>query len=337
MIRNAELRDIANILKEADSILLFPHENADGDAVGSCVALCKALRELGKEASVVTGEPLSEYTRFIDSPEDEGDRCCFSYIDFVGEAMLGSESSKSYDVCLCLDCSEYKRIKGREKLFDSGKVRVCIDHHLVDQGFGDYWYIDSAEAAASQIVYKLLVELGVMNRSIANALYTGISSDTGNFKYSNTTPETLRIAANLLDIGIDHNDIIVKLYQSKDPRQLSLESKAIEAMEISPEGKVAITAVTLEMMEKCQALPEHAEAVINILRDIAGVEYAIVLKERSPELVKVSMRAKSCGNVANIAKALGGGGHVKAAGANMECSLAEAMDKVKEEIAKYIY
>lgn len=200
----------------------------------------------------------------------------------------------------------------------------------------DYYYIDPAEAATAQIVWRLLGEMNCqIDRTVANALLTALSSDTGNFKYANTTADTLRISAELMDIGVDYNKIMVNLYQRKDIRQLRVEAAAVGNMELLAEGRVAFVSITCEMLKRFDADMEHAEEVINIIRDIEGVEYAFVLKEIASDKVRVSMRAKTYGDVGSIAAALDGGGHVKAAGCTLNCGLDEAVNKVKAQIGMH--
>ncbi len=321
MIANTSLKEIGEILEKAGSVLFFPHENADADAIGSCVALCSVMRSRGKKAYVLTDVPLTEYVAFLD--DGEGERFITTQKNIISEP----------DVCICVDCSDVSRIPGLEGVFASGKVTMVIDHHIADECRADYYYIDPAEAATAQIVWRLLGEMNChIDRTVANALLTALSSDTGNFSYSNTTADTLRIAAELIDIGVDYNKIMVNLYQRKDIRQLRIEAAAVGKMELLAEGRIAFVSITCEMFKRYDASMEHAEEVINVIRDIEGVEYAFVLKEAGPDKIRVSMRAKTYGNVGSIAAALGGGGHMKAAGCTLKCGLDEAVTKVKAEI-----
>ncbi len=323
MIANITLKEIGDILEKAESVLLFPHENADGDAIGSCVALCSTLRSKGKDVYVLMDSPLAEYIAFLDEGDEK--RFCTTEKNVISRP----------DVCLCIDCSDMSRIPKLEDVFHGGKIKMAVDHHEVSECKLDYYYIDPKEAATAQIIRKLLSEMKCeIDIVAANALFTAISSDTGNFKYSNTTAETLRIAVELMDMGVDHNKIMVNLYQKKDIRQLCIDNAAVNNMELLAEGKVAFACVTREMFAKCNAKIEHAEEVINTIRDIDGVEYAFVLKEIGPDKVKVSMRAKSYGDVAGIAVTLGGGGHLKAAGCTLNCGLEKAVIRVKAEIGK---
>ncbi|MCI7145186.1 MAG: bifunctional oligoribonuclease/PAP phosphatase NrnA [Clostridiales bacterium] len=317
MINNISLKEIGKMLQDAESILLFPHENADGDALGSCVALCTTLRNEGKRASVYVGEKPADYISFI-----AGD-CC------VTENLR----EENPDICLCVDCSEESRIPGRLNAYNSGKVRLTVDHHLATGGFGDYYYIDEKAAATGELIYDIIREMGAeMSRPAAEALFVAISTDTGNFRHSNTTPKTHRMAAELLEAGIDRNRVMVELYENVDLRQLKVKAAALDEMEIFAGGKGAITRVSRDMLDGAGASDEHGETVIDMLRDIKGVEIAAVLKEKSDGRIKVSLRAKSAGRVNEIAAKFGGGGHVKAAGCTLEMSPEEALETMKREI-----
>lgn len=317
MIKNISLKEIGNKLQDADSILLFPHENADGDALGSCMGLCITLRNIGKEAFVCMGEEPAEYISFI---ADESCICRGNVLE-------------NPDVTMCIDCSGENRIPGRFDRFNSGKVRITIDHHVTDCGFGDFYYIDETAAATGELIFTLIGEMGEeLSIEAAEAIFAAISSDTGNFKYSNTTPDTHEIAAALLRRGIDQNKLMVDLYQNVDIRQMKVQAEAFAKAEIFAGGKGAITCVSRKMLEDIGAGDEHGETVIDYLRDIRGVEIAAVLKERDRGMIKVSLRAKSYGKVNEIAGKFGGGGHVKAAGCTLEMSMDEAWIEIRSVI-----
>ena len=176
------------------------------------------------------------------------------------------------------------------------------------------------------------VEMGQdVDKEVATPIYIGISSDTGNFKYSNTTPATHRITADLLEKGIDHNSIMVNLYQNVRRQEIEVKALALLRKELFAGGKGAISCVTQEMLDSCQAEISDAETVIDDLRDIRGVEISSVLKERQGK-IKVSFRAKSYADVGSIAKAFGGGGHMKASGCTLEMSMEEAYETIKKAI-----
>ena len=318
MKNNASLKDIGKILENAKSVMIFPHVNTDGDALGSAVALCIAMRKAGKTAWVLMEEEIPHYIDFLDSS------CCTRNSECIGEP----------DVCICVDCSEEKRLSGRAAAYRRGRTKLCIDHHATGEGFGDYYYIDSSEAATAQLIYKLFSEMNWdIGRSEAEHLYVGIVTDTGCFQYSNTTAETHRIAAKLFEAGIEHMDVMVRLYQNVSRRRVSVQNEILKTMEFFAGGRLAMAYVTNDMLERTEADIDDTEGTIDILRNIEGVELAAFLKEKDG-CIKVSLRAKSYGNVDSIAVKFGGGGHMKAAGCTIDAPLKKAFEMLKNEMVK---
>lgn len=317
MKQNNSMKEIGQQLSAAESVVLFPHISTDGDALGSCVALCVALRNAGKRAVILMEEETPEYVGFLDQ----------------GYCTQDQDEIADPDICMCVDCSETKRFPGRKDAFFKGRTTICIDHHVTSEPFADYNYIDGGAAATCELIYKLLTVMEApITKEIAEALYTGISTDTGNFQYSNTTKETHLIAAQLLDAGIDHNKLTVLLYQNTKLERLRITCRVLDTMEIFAEGKAAIAYVSQQMLDEEGVVMEDAEGSIDLLRNIMGVEIAAILKERGPEVIKVSMRAKTTANVAEIAAKFGGGGHIKAAGCTFETDMQTAWDKIKDAI-----
>ena len=317
MKQNNSMKEIGQQLLAAQSVLLFPHINMDGDALGSCVALCCALRNAGKEVYILTEEETPEYVGFLDQ----------------GYCTQNQEIINEPDICMCVDCSETKRFPQRTNAFFRGKTMICVDHHVTSEPFADFNYIDGGAAATCELIYKLLMAMEMeITTEIAEALYTGISTDTGNFQYSNTTKETHLIAAELMDAGIDHNKLTVLLYQSTKAERLRVTCRVLETMEIFADGQAAMACITQQMLDEEGASMEDAEGSIDLLRNIAGVEIAAILKERGSELIKVSMRAKTVANVAEIASRFDGGGHIKAAGCTFTTDMQTAYGQIKEAI-----
>ena len=319
MKSNASLEKIAGLLKPAQSILIFPHINVDGDALGSAAALCRALSNHKKDAWFLLAGENPSYISFMDTAFCTKDADCIM----------------QPDLCICVDCSEESRMPKRAAKYKAGKVRVCIDHHVTGEGFGDYYYIDGDEAATAQIIYKLLLAMEAeIDQVIAESIYIGISTDTGGFQFSNTTAETHAIAAKLFEKGIDHTGIMVRLYQTVPLKTVQLQAEILERMEVLADGKAAISYVSNEMMQALSASLDDAEGSVDLLRNIEGVEMAAFLKEQD-DSVRVSMRAKSFSNVHQIAAKFGGGGHAKAAGCTIHLPLAEAVEVMKREMTAY--
>ncbi|QIB69046.1 bifunctional oligoribonuclease/PAP phosphatase NrnA [Aminipila butyrica] len=305
---NNTLKEIAEILVASKSVLLFPHTHMDGDALGSSAALCAALRKLGKQAYILIEDEIAAFLKFLDKD------FCTSDLEIISQP----------DVCLCMDCGDVSRFQKREEKFLSGKQKGCLDHHTTTVPFADFNYIDSTAAATGEIVYDLLQELPVeLDKEIGSALFAAITTDTGNFQYSNTTGKTHQIAADLWDRGVDYNEVSVELYQNNRLEKLLLQTRILQGLHVFAGGQAAICGFTEEMLRETGGLRDEAEGVVEIMRNIAGVELAIFVKEVSSQECKVSMRSKKYVDVAAIGQKLGGGGHVRAAG----CTVKEGYEK----------
>lgn len=337
MKSNASLKELAGFLKSAQTILIFTHTNPDGDALGSAAALCRVLRNSGKHAWILLNEEVPHYISFMDT----------EYITSDINIM------DNPDICICVDCSEYSRFSALAQKFDEGRLKLCIDHHATGNGFGDYYYIDSSAAATSELIYELIIEMGVLmsedgnpidrdgrqnidliDKTIAESIYTGINTDTGSFQYSNTTARTHAIASDLLSRGVNHTAISVALYQTVPMSKLRIQAKILERAELLADGKIAVSCVTGDMLDETGSVLDDAEGSIDLLRNIEGVEIAAFLKEKE-DLVKVSMRAKTYADVSEIAGNFGGGGHVKAAGCTLNMTMDEALKILKKAIMDY--
>ena len=314
MVNNIELRELWEHLSTAKSVVLFPHVNPDGDAMGATAALCRALREQGVECRVCAGR-APDYLGFIDTEF------------FTDDTDIGEP-----DFCVAVDCSEGHRMDSRVAAYYKGKNHYCIDHHENETGFGERYYIDRDAAATCTIIFDMLKEAGVsISHQAANAIYTGLSTDTGNFEYSNTDPKSHLIAAELLELGVDHMEIMTNLYQNRSMKKVLCENRALDRALIFADGKGIISYLTSGEMAEMDVLSTDTDEIINKLRDIAGVEMAAYLEERE-DGVKISMRAKTYSNVGDICKSFGGGGHIKAAGATVNTSMEDTFAAVKHAI-----
>lgn len=306
-MKNDPIPMIAQELNEAESVLIFPHILLDGDAMGSSVALCKALRSLDKKAFIVIEDKVPDYLLFLD-------RGYTVDIAHIGAADIGD-----VDVTVCVDCGEASRFPGRTDLYDRGRTKICIDHHVSSMGIGDYNYIDPEAAAAGEIIFDLLVEMGAeIDEETAAALFAAITTDTGNFQYTNTTVHSHEVVIALYDSGFDANAVSVALYENESLAKLKLHSILIERSRLFAEGEGVLAVCTQKMLEETGTLMEDTEGVVGTLRSIAGVQIAAFLKEQADGSLKVSLRSKEKGDVAAVSQRHGGGGHVRAAGFNLE-------------------
>ncbi len=316
-MKNNSLQEIAQKLNEAESILLFPHINLDGDALGSCAALCKALRKNGKNAWILLEDDIPANLRFLDKHY-----CTYNH-DLVEDV----------DICMCIDCGDIGRFPERAEKFKSGKTTICLDHHRTTEFFCDYNYVDSIEAASGQIVFDLLMEMGAEpDTEIGEAIFAAITTDTGNFQYSNTQKKSHAITAELYDWGVDFNKVSVEIYENVRMQKMLLRNKAMDTLKILGGGLGAIVYITQDMLAETGAVMDESEGIATELRSIAGVEYSALVKESAPGVARVSLRAKRHGDVASIAQNLGGGGHIKAAGATINAPIMDAVAAVEREI-----
>ena len=311
------LKDIVEKLNNSQNVLLFPHINMDGDALGSSIALCKGLRMLGKECYILLDDEIPKYLAFLDK----------GYC--VNKALIFP------DTCVAIDCGDISRIENRKDIFFSAKTTICIDHHLVNEPFAKFNIIDPTSAATGILIFKILKDLEVkIDKEIADALFVAILTDTGSFRYSNADENTHLAVAELYQYGLDHVTICNAIYDNVPPTQMVIESNVLNKMEIFASGKACISYATCQMLKDADVTPDQTETVIDKLRSIQGVEIAAFLKEKPDGNYKASFRAKSYANVAKIAVSLGGGGHEKASGCIVMPPLENALKTVKLAIEK---
>lgn len=316
---NNSFKEIAAEIKKAKKIVLYPHMHMDGDALGSCVSLCHVFRGEGIESYVYIQEDIPDNLKFLDN----------------GYCTSDEEMVKNADISMLVDSGELKRIKGREDAFNSGKTSICIDHHETTAPFCDFNYIDSKAAATGELVFELLNELGAKGDSvIANALFAAITTDTGNFQYSNTDKLSHEIVAKLYDWGLESSKVSIEIYENYRLERLKLEAEAMSNSVIFGGGRAAITMVTQEMLRETGALMNETESIVDNLRSIRGVEVAILLKEEEEKLIRASIRSKEWFDVAELATAFGGGGHKHASGFTSHKTISETWEDAKREIEK---
>lgn len=310
------IKEICQKLKEHENIFIIPHVNMDGDALGSAVALCRALRIMNKNAFILLEDEISANISFM-----------------AKDYCTHDQGIIEPDLSICIDCGQVDRFKEREEAFLKAKETMCIDHHKTSKGIADYNYIDPDSPATGQIVFLILKELGITyDKEIGEAIFAAITTDTGNFQYSNTNKESFLIAAELMDWGIDTNHVTVEIYQNERLERILIENKVMSTLCTLCEGKAAMAYVTQKMLEETGAEMSETEACVSLLRDIKGVEISAFIKEIDEGTCKISMRAKTTANVAQIAEKYDGGGHTKAAGFTLHMGLSDAFEIVKKEI-----
>jgi phosphoesterase RecJ-like protein len=310
---NDTIKSIATIMKDLDGILIFPHMNMDGDALGSSTALCLALRSLGKKAYIMINEPVPKNLDFLECGCTTNDD---SVLDDVQLSVM-------------VDCNGLDRIQGREEVWKRGRLKGCIDHHATkakDMRY-DFSRVEPKSAAAGEIIYNIIKALGVtIDLDMANAIFTAITTDTGNFQHSNTTSRSHEIAGHLYKIeGFNSKAISALIYDRRSKNAIRMESKVLENLNFYADGKLVVGRVTQDLLRECECTMDEADGIIQKMMSIDGVEGACLFKE-TDHSIRASLRGRSYANMEKAAAKYGGGGHMLAAG----CSFYVPMPEVEE-------
>ena len=291
-------------LKSFDDVLILTHQFPDGDTLGCGFALLCALRKLNKRAKIECSDPFGKQYSYITSnvKQDKFTHKFIVAVDVADVKLLGRIKEK-YGEC----------------------IDLCIDHHGSNVDFAKETYVDSNSAAACEIIYDIINALNVdIDKTIANALFTGISTDTGCFKYSNTTARTHKIAAALIEKGADHAEINRIMFDTKSKTRMMVEQKVLESMEFYHNDKIATIILTQDMIKKCGAEESELEGITSLPRMIEGVIIGITLREKRDGKFKVSVRTHSPIDAAKLCEKFGGGGHSKAAGCEFNIAAEDA-------------
>ena len=320
------LQELANRIsqKQFDNVKIIPHIRPDFDCIGSALALQNLLKRMGKTAWVICDDKLTQRLCRVFGIEDA----------LLDRARLEEHGEPDYRVCV--DCASPKLIgayAGRE-------IDIVIDHHISNTRFGNVNYVDSGAAATGEIIYLLADLLGIaIDEQTASYLYCAISADCGSFKFSNTTPRTMQIAASLISTGIDFAVLNQRIYDEKSFSQLKAEQFAFTRLQFFAGGRIGVIGITREMMSENGIEDEDIDNLSDIPRKILGVEVAITLKAvagAETESYKLSFRSNSGLNVSALAAKFNGGGHIKAAGGFIVGALEDCIKTVTDECASMI-
>lgn len=313
---------INEIIKEGSRFAIAAHTSPDGDAIGSTLALYNGLIEIGKKADVFFEEniPLK-----------------FSFLPGIQNVKRLENSLDRYDAVFVLDCGDQDRLGSIKKIVSKSNMIVNIDHHISNDLFGSINYVDAKASSVGEIIYQFFKINGYkVSSNTAMCIYTAIITDTGGFKYSNTTSITLSIAGELINTGINFSSINDKVFYERNLTQIKLMSLATSNLELIFNNKVAIMYVTKEMMNMVNAEDGDSSELVNIARDIEGVEVGIFIKEKDEKICRVSLRSKSYVDVRLIAEKFGGGGHIRAAGCTILGDFKFAKDEVIKAVKNYL-
>ncbi len=318
-----DIEEAKKIFEEASRFVLATHINPDADGLGSMLATALALKRRGKEVKVLVEEPVSEQYSF------------FHGFELI--SVFENESTQDFKgfVGVVFDLSEYERLGRVQEVFKRVNTKVVLDHQA--EGSRDIEglrLIDPKASATAEIVLELFRYLNWdLNRQEAENLLTAIYSDTGGFRYENTSEKTFLMAAELVRFGANPNQVAINLYENNPVQRLELLKRLLENKEFLCGGKALISTLSLRDFEECRARSSDSEDFASFLRSVRGVEVSAVVKEAEEGIVSVSLRSKGGINVAEIAAKEGGGGHKKAAGFRKKgTNLLEVVELVKKRI-----
>ena len=312
-------------IKSASKIAVYTHKNPDGDAMGSAYALKLALLSLGKLADVYLDDgnsvKLFAFTKGVEV-------CLLDN----GEKLLENDC----DLRICVDCADKKRLGLKFSNFTGNTI--AIDHHMTHEEFANITVLDGNVASCGELVYKLICELEIeITTDIADNLYMAIAADTGGFKYQAVTADTMRIAGDLIDKGANFTEVMRQIFDVYSMEYLKLIKIAIDKIKLYNNGKIAVLPLEGKDYVKAGISEQVADRIVDLPRNIDGVEVSIYVRQRKGAETKVSLRANGNVNVAEIARNFGGGGHIRAAGfetrKKSEIAVREVLEVLRGELA----
>lgn len=313
------MRKIIEQIDNNQSFLVVAHENPDGDAIGSTLGLALALTEMGKSVTAFNRDGVPDSMKFLPGSD---------------QIVTCLPDDSHFDVAFVLDSGELERTG--LPIQDLCSCIINIDHHPYSS-FGDICFVDTQASATAVLICRLLSAAGQrLELSAAKALYLGILSDTGSFRYSSTNAEAFDMAGQLIGLGIDPWEIASSLYESHAPERMRLLGQVLPTLEISLCGRYASMAMTTDNLRFAGAKVEHADGFVNYPRSVRGVEVAMFFSQIGKDGYKVSFRSRGTIDVGHLARELGGGGHHNAAGVKMSGSLEEIRAKVARSLERLL-
>ena len=312
-----------NILEEinkAEKFLILSHENPDGDAIGSSLSMTWALKNMGKDVDIVIKEVPKTYS-FLPG------------IEFVKNKPEDIE----YDVAIAVDCADIKRINNIYiDAYENAKVKIQFDHHTKNTMFADYNFVNPVSPACCQILSTVFDYMKIeKTKEIITCLLTGIITDTGGFRNTSVTTDSFEFASYALSQGINVSKVYTQSLMLITKEKSEVQKLAMQRMEFFVDGKISFTYITKEDKQKIGTNPGDLEGIVEIGKNIEGVEVSVFIYERDEDY-KISLRSNSYVDVAEVCMLFGGGGHIRAAGCNINTSLEEAKNKIINEVKKHI-
>jgi phosphoesterase RecJ-like protein len=319
------IQKLLQAIKNANNIVILSHIGPDGDTLGSMLALKDIILGLDPSKRV-------DAVMFGKIPDS------YVFLPKIKETKTPDNKDllSSYDLSVTVDCASVDRICDAGDLFRNAKIKANVDHHISNSNFAEINFVNTTASSTGEVIFEISKALGVnLTKDIAVNLYTSLMTDTGGFKYRNTTARTFEIAAELVRAGADPAYIYKECYESKSYPMVKLQAYAVDNAVITPDNKIVYTCISRKNIEKFNASDDHMDGISELLRQINTVEVAMVLKETVKGDTKVSFRSKRI-NVCEIAKFFGGGGHKLAAGCTVQKSLSNTLNELLPIIRKQL-
>jgi phosphoesterase RecJ-like protein len=303
-------------------VFLASHVNPDGDAVGSLIAMGAALDAINVQNSLYNESPIPAVYRFLPA------------VDRIRQRF---DNKKPYDTAVILDCGNIERIGTAYPIVSKFPVIINIDHHITNTRFGHHQLIDKNACATSELIYRLIKTMSIpVSMDMAMSIYTGIVTDTGSFRFSNTNPFAFAICNEMVRLGVKPYQVAKHLYGTYSLGRIKLLNLALDSIEISHNGKLSIMTLTQDMFNETGTHPEDADGLINYARRIEDVKVAALIQEqhnghalqKGSKPYHVSLRSDGSVDVASIAFEFGGGGHPSAAGFTIDATIAEIKETI---------
>ncbi len=297
--------DIRQVLDQARVIVCLPHKDADADSLGSALGFALSMRAMGRDVRVVVPSPLPRMLEYLPG------------FDTI------SEEAGDIDALFTFDCATVARFGDKQELIRQTDTVVNVDHHVSNEGFGTINLIEATASATGQVVHRLLTTIGApITADVATNLYAALFTDTGGFRHENTSEAALRLGADLVAAGANPGWVALKSYKSRSVPQIKLEGLAVARLHTEFDGRLVWSQITQDMLAEAGADMMESEGVIDQLQSIDTMEIALLFKENSPGVTKVSVRTRDPYDATAVCKPFGGGGHHRAAGAELREPLA---------------
>lgn len=303
---------IAAGIRAANVIYIAGHENPDGDAIGSMLALRLALLDTGRTVAVATPTPPPQRYDFLPGFDE----------------IAGELPSTSPDLAIALDCDGFSRLANLRPAFEVAPVVADVDHHRPESAFGDLRFVNPGFPATATMVMAILRQMDyALTASVASCLYVGLITDTGGFRFTNTSPAAMRDAASLLEAGADPANLARRCFSVRPLGAALLQGRALRSLTRHLDGRVLLATLSQTDFDETNTSPEHTDGLIDDFRDVIGADVAVMLKQTAPDAWGVSLRSQAV-NVADVAASFDGGGHKLAAGCTIQGELADVRERL---------